>query len=300
MRILLIAGGWSSEREVSLKGAACVEQALKTLGHEVHRLDPATELNELPARGRQADFAFISLHGSPGEDGLIQAMLENINLPYQGADSRASLVALNKHATKIVYRDSGLPTPDWIFQPFGHTASTLPPFPFVAKPNTGGSSLGIHIVKDMADWQHLQKDLREDVLLEHCIQGQELTCPVLGDKALLPILITPRQGDFFDYTCKYADGGADEICPAPVSQAQTKLLQEMALGAHKALGLRDYSRTDFIADATGQLFLLETNTLPGMTAASLLPKSALAAGLSFPELIAHLIELGMQRYNPKG
>ncbi len=297
MHILLIAGGWSSEREVSLKGAIGVEQTLKELGHEVERLDPVTELNQLLSKGRNADFAFINLHGSPGEDGLIQALLENIRLPYQGADSRTSLIALNKHITKIVYRDNGLRTPEWAFQPFGHKPQSLPPFPFVVKPNTGGSSLGIHIVRDMPTWEQIQKDLREDVLLEQCIQGQELTCPVLGNEALLPILIKPRQGDFFDYTCKYADGGAEEICPAPVGETQIQQLQQKALAAHKALGLRDYSRTDFIADEHGQLFLLETNTLPGMTPASLLPKSALAAGFSFQQLIARLIELGMQRYN---
>ena len=296
MRILLIAGGWSSERDVSLKGAIGVEQALKELGHEVIRLDPLTELDQLFTRGQEADFAFINLHGSPGEDGLIQAMLENIRLPYQGADSRSSLIALNKHATKIVYRNNGLQTPDWIFKPFGYQVQNLP-LPFVVKPNTGGSSLGIHMVRDMATWEQVQKDLHEDVLLEQYIQGRELTCPVLDNQALPPILIQPRQGDFFDYACKYANGGADEICPAPVEKTQRQQLQHMALTAHKALGLRDYSRTDFIADEHGRLFLLETNTLPGMTPASLLPKSALAAGLSFRELIARLIELGMQRYN---
>ncbi len=297
MNILLIAGGWSSEREVSLKGAVGVKNALIELGHEVYQLDPSTELADLPQKAASADFAFLNLHGSPGEDGIIQAMLEKIGLPFQGANSASSMIALNKHTTKILYRNAGLPTPDWIFWAKGQKLTKLPPFPFVVKPNTGGSSVGITIVSDNASWEKIQNKINEDVLLEQCISGLELTCPVLGEKALPPILIKPKLGTFFDYTSKYSTDGAEEICPAPVGNKMTSELQKLALVAHKTLGLRDYSRTDFLTNENGKLFLLETNTLPGMTPTSLVPKSAAAIGMNFTQLIARLIELGINRFS---
>ncbi|MDP2849344.1 MAG: D-alanine--D-alanine ligase [Humidesulfovibrio sp.] len=299
MRMILIAGGWSTEREVSLSGARGISEALARLGHQVRFLDPALEFAEIIPAARQADFAFLNLHGSPGEDGLIQAMLEEADCPYQGAGPRASFLALNKAAAKAVYAKAGLRTPAWrLFTGIpGETRETDLPCPLFVKPNTGGSSLGMSRVAAPEDFgPALDKvfALGQAALVEECIPGQELTCAVLADRPLPVILIRPRAGTiFFDYENKYAADGAEEICPAPVDAALTAEVQAMSLAAHKALSIDGYSRSDFMVDASGQPFILETNTLPGMTPTSLLPKAAAAVGLSFDALVAELVRLGL-------
>lgn len=297
MRILLIAGGWSNERDVSLSGSRSIRAALEHLGHEVLFWDPGTQFHELPAVARQADFAFINLHGCPGEDGLIQAMLERLRCPYQGSGPSGSLLALNKAAAKELFVHHKIPTPDWEFIPF------LPPdawschldFPLFIKPNNGGSSLDISQIGSQEDlFMTLTSLLASgcEVLVEESIPGREITCAVLGSEPLPPILIQPAEtSGFFDYYSKYTPQAAQEICPAPISQELTATIQDLALKAHQCLGLADYSRADFIVhDDTP--YLLEVNTLPGMTATSLFPQAAQAVGLSFQQLIARLIELG--------
>ena len=300
MNILLIAGGWSGEREVALSGARQIEKGLATLGHDVTLFDPARDLRGLYAATQGRDFAFINLHGSPGEDGLVQCMLERIDMPYQGSDSRASLLALNKAVAKQIFQDAGLDTPDWEFVPASHVNEWRPllPFPMVVKPNTGGSSLGVGIIgseQELEDYLAQPEIAGQDLLAEALIRGQELTCGVLEGTTLPPILIRPRRGEFFDYESKYEAGASEEICPAPISEELTARLQAMAAAAHEALGLTDYSRADFMLSADGRPYLLEVNTLPGMTATSLLPQEAQAAGLSFEQLLARLIELGLRK-----
>jgi len=296
----LIAGGWSTEREVSLSGARGIHSALKNLGHEVLPFDPTTDLDELFAKARQCDFAFINLHGSPGEDGLLQAMLETANCPYQGSGPTASFLALNKTASKVVFRNLGLPTPDWEFLPTPPADDWTPKlqYPLFAKPNFGGSSLGMSLVKgpDEIDAAlEIIYDMGEEALLESYIKGIEVTCGVLDDTALPPILICPRDGAiFFDYTSKYVVGKCDEICPAPIPDALTRSIQDITLRAHRGLKLSGYSRADFIVVGNDP-YLLEINTLPGMTPTSLIPQEAAEAGYNFDELIAKLIELGMSR-----
>ncbi len=300
MHILLIAGGWSGEREVALSGARQIEKGLLALGHTVAHFDPARDLRGLYDATRDQDFAFINLHGSPGEDGLVQCLLERIGLPYQGSDSRASLLALNKAVSKQLFEDAELSTPEWEFVPACHVAEWRPllPFPLVVKPNTGGSSLGVGI---LSSEQELEAYLAQpeiagqDLLAEVLIQGLELTCGVLEGETLPPILIRPRHGEFFDYESKYVAGATEEICPAPISEELTTRLQAMARAAHDALGLCDYSRADFMLATDGTPYLLEVNTLPGMTATSLLPQEAQAVGLSFEQLLARLIELGLRK-----
>ena len=305
MNILLILGGWSSERDVSLKSGAAVEKALLQLGHTVTRHDPATSLDGLLAAAASADFAFLSLHGSPGEDGLIQAMLETVGCPYQGAGPAGSFLALNKAAAKSVFRHNGLPTPDWELLTKRPEKGWKPPFPYpiFIKANTGGSSLCMERVAAPEDLEGALDRLFAfggEYIVEPAVTGVELTCGVLGTEngeaeALPPVMIRPR-GDaatvFFDYANKYADDGAEELCPAPLDAATTKRVQTLASAAHKALGLADYSRTDFILGEDGNLVLLEVNTLPGMTGTSLLPKEATAVGLSFTELVGRLVALG--------
>ncbi len=300
MNILLIAGGWSSEREVSLRGAEQIEAALRRLGHRVRRFDPEGGLHGLFEAAGGQDFAFLNLHGAPGEDGIIQALLETIPLPYQGAGPRGSLLALDKAAAKAVFQRAKLPTPAWELVPASRIPSWRPrlPYPLVLKPNRGGSSIGVAIVANDAELMAAlaQPELAgQDLLAETAIHGTELTCGVLEGHTLPPILIRPKARSFFDYTSKYLPGASDEICPAPVDAAITHALQDMALAAHQALGLADYSRSDFLLDGRGALWLLETNTLPGMTATSLLPQEALAVGLSFEALLEELIRLGMRK-----
>ncbi|BBD07992.1 D-alanine--D-alanine ligase family protein [Desulfovibrio ferrophilus] len=300
MRILLIAGGWSTEREVSLSGARGIRAALKNLGHEVMDFDPSTDLGELFTKARQCDFAFINLHGSPGEDGLFQAMLETVNCPYQGSNPTASFLALNKAASKAVFRDLNLPTPDWEFLPTppGNDWAPQLEYPLFAKPNLGGSSLGMTLVNGPEDLQDALKtiyDMGEEALLEAYIKGIEITCGVLDDTALAPILICPKDGaSFFDYASKYIAGKCDEICPAPIPDSLTKSIQDITLKAHRCLKLSGYSRADFMVVGNAP-YLLEINTLPGMTPTSLIPQEAAEAGYSFEDLIAKLIELGMSR-----
>jgi D-alanine-D-alanine ligase len=301
MRILLIAGGWSDEREVALLGAQEIKKALQRLGHEVILHDPAHDLHDLIPAARTCDFAFINLHGSPGEDGLIQSLLDSIPLAYQGAGPAASQLALNKAATKMVYERHGLTTPKWTFFPKNFSAMDTPihlNFPRVIKPCTAGSSVGIFFADSRKEFETAlgHNDLLDrDLIIEERIKGQEITCAVLDDAPLPPVLITPRKGTFFDYTSKYEDQGAEELCPAPIGEKLTAEIQKMALTAHQILGIVDYSRTDFIVDDTGHPYALETNTLPGMTRASLLPKEAHAAGMSFEDLIGQLITLGMRK-----
>ena len=218
MNILLIAGGWSGEREVSLSGARQIEKGLLALGHEVTLFDPSRDLRGLYEATSGQDFAFINLHGSPGEDGLIQCLLERIGMPYQGSDSRASLLALNKAVSKQIFEAAGLSTPAWEFVPACHVAQWRPllPFPLVLKPNTGGSSLGVGIVTSEEELEAylLQPEIAgQDILAETLIRGQELTCGVLEGYTLPPILIRPKSGEFFDYESKYVAGATEEICP---------------------------------------------------------------------------------------
>lgn len=312
MKILLIAGGWSEEREISLRGAAMLDKAMCRLGHETALFDPQEGFGALFAAAAGQDFAFINLHGAPGEDGLPQSLLERIGLPYQGAGPVASFLALHKDAAKSVFRRAGLPTPAWTLLTRRPAPGWRPPFdfPVFIKSNTGGSSLGLAKARDAGELELVLPRLFAgggEFIIERAAPGLEMTCGVLGllegagqtrrerPQALPPILIRPLLGekDFFDYHSKYDPGGAEEICPAPLPEPVLSLARDYALQAHAALGLRGYSRTDFILAPDGRLTLLETNTLPGLTEASLLPKAAAAAGLSFDHLVQRLIDLGL-------
>ena len=300
MRILLIAGGWSSEREVSLRGAAGIAKALAERGHSVSRFDPAVEFDALLEKACTHDVVFINLHGAPGEDGLIQGMLDRAGCPYQGAGPAASCLALHKAAAKQLFRRGGLLTPDWEFLPVPPPVDWQPalPYPLFVKANTGGSSLRLARVEHEQTLRDALDDIfaaGEEVLLETAVNGQEVTCGVLGDAALPPVLIQPLEGSYFNYNSKYRQGGARELCPAPLPDAVTQHVMELALKAHRLLGIEGYSRADFIVPVDGMPCLLEVNTLPGMTTTSLIPQEAAAVGLSFGDLLERLLELGMRR-----
>ncbi|GFH62258.1 MAG: D-alanine-D-alanine ligase [Candidatus Desulfovibrio kirbyi] len=302
MKILLIAGGWSTEREVSLNGALLVEQTLSERGHVVTFLDLATEFDTLLRKAAEHDFAFINLHGAPGEDGLVQAMLDRAGCPYQGSGPAGSFLALNKVAAKQLFRHAGIPTPDWEFLPCPPQPCWQPslPCPLFVKSVTGGSSLRLGRALNRAELDGALKeifDAGEGAFIEKAAEGREVTCGVLGDSALPPLLIEPVAGEFFDYASKYAINGAREICPAPLPAHVLATVQETALAAHNILGLAGYSRADFILDNTDSPHLLEVNTLPGMTATSLLPQEARAAGLSFGDLLERLIQMGTETFS---
>lgn len=300
MRVILIAGGWSEEREVSLAGAKGILPALKNLGHEVVFLDPAEDFARILPEAEKSSFAFIILHGEFGEDGLIQAMLDSVGCPYQGSGPAGSLLALNKAAAKTLFVKNGIPTPGWELLPAPPGPGWKPKIapPVFVKPNTGGSSVDMSFVRNAADLPaalDLVFNTGRAALIEEYMQGEEVTCAVLDRQALPPILIRPKNAEFFDYKSKYEPGASEEICPAPISEKLTRLVQSLTVRAHRSLGLDGYCRADFIVSEDGNPYILEVNTLPGMTPTSLLPQAAAAAGYTFENLLARLIELGLRR-----
>ncbi len=306
MKVLLVAGGWSPERDVSLRGATKIGESLKDRGHDVIFYDLLNGFEQLGQLAKEVDVAFINLHGSPGEDGLVQAFLERFSCPYQGARPTGSILALHKFASKAMFKEAGLnvakgelfislPTEEELEKRLASFS-----YPLFVKPNNGGSSLFLYKVESKAELKNALQNIFEaglEALVEELVVGKEMTCGVLGEEALPPVLIVP-QSEFFDFTQKYSANGAQEICPVPLdilSDEKCKIIQEMALTAHNTLGLSDYSRSDFIMTEAGEFFILETNTLPGMTEVSLVPKEAKAAGLEFQDLLEKLLHLAMQK-----
>ena len=306
LHIALVAGGVSGERAVSLSGAASVEKALDVEKFNVRRYDPATDLARLATDASEIDFAFILLHGLFGEDGTMQGFLDLLGVPYQGSGVLGSAIAMDKQLAKELYVLNGLPVADSCIltnRDKLDAAALVERFglPVVVKPVHEGSSLGLSLAQTKEELlAGIERALRHDshVMVEKYIKGRELTVGVLGNNVLegLPVIeIVPGEKfSFFDYDAKYLPGATEEICPAPVSAEITKLAQNYAVTAHKALRLRGYSRTDMILAGDGALYLLETNTIPGMTATSLMPQAAAVHGLAFPQFLERLIELGME------
>ena len=306
LRVALLAGGKSGEREVSLKGAEGVARALDRNRYEVRRYDPATDLARLAAEAGEIDVAFILLHGRFGEDGTVQGFLDLLGIPYQGAGVLGSALAMDKHVAKVMYREAGLRVPDWELvdprrrDPEGLVARLG--LPLVVKPLRQGSSLGMSIVDSVNELGlGLDKGFAFDdrVMVEKFISGREITGGVLGDGddlVALPLveIIPDKKYRFFDYEAKYQPGASREVCPADLDDATTKTAQETALAAHRALQLEVYSRTDMIVGGEG-IYVLETNTIPGMTPTSLLPQAARAHGLDFPAFLDRLIELALRK-----
>jgi D-alanine-D-alanine ligase len=305
IRLALIAGGISGERDVSLKGAAAVEKAFDTGKYEITRYDPATDLARIAADADQLDVAFILLHGIHGEDGTMQGFLELLDIPYQGAGVLGSALAMDKNLAKTLYRLHDLPVAAWemavredIAAP--ETLLAKLSIPLVVKPVRQGSSLGMSIVRrpdQLPAALELAFQHDSEVMVEEFIQGREITVGVIGndDLTALPLIeiIPNEQYDFFDYEAKYKPGATSEVCPAEVDERIREKAWQYALTAHKALQLRGYSRTDMIIRGD-DLFILETNTIPGMTETSLLPQAAAEAGFGFAALLDRLIELAME------
>jgi D-alanine-D-alanine ligase len=307
LTVALLSGGISSEREVSLQSGDQVYEALDKDKYHILRYDPKTDLGQLVNDAPGIDIALIILHGPYGEDGTVQGLLDLLHIPYQGSGVLGSALAMNKTVTKKLYEKSGLPVPPYIIYDRDDNVDVDAcikqlGLPLVVKPVAGGSSVGMSIVRSKADLQGaLDKAIVYDsaVMAESYIAGIELTGGVLGNKELeaLPIIeIVPDQTrEFFDYEAKYTPGVTQEICPARIDDELTLQVQSYAKIAHQTLYCRGYSRTDMILKDR-KIYVLETNTIPGMTATSLLPQAAQVAGISFSKLMDKLIELGLEQH----
>jgi D-alanine-D-alanine ligase len=308
MTLALLSGGVSSEREVSLNSGDQVFAALDKEKYNIIRYDPKTDLARLVEDAPDIDAALIILHGPYGEDGTVQGLLELLGIPYQGSGVLGSSLAMNKLAAKYLYEKAGLPVPPYIAL---QKEDPLEPaawekqlgLPLVVKPNEAGSSVGMTIVKSTdAVETAVERAFAHDttVLLEAYIEGIELTGGVIGNRDLLALplieIIPDDQHEFFDYEAKYTAGVTQEICPARIDDHMTATAQAYAKTAHRALFCKGYSRTDMILKED-QVFVLETNTIPGMTATSLLPQAAQVAGFSFSGLLDKLIELCIEDHH---
>lgn len=342
MKIVVLAGGLSTERDVSLMSGAGICKALRENGHQAILVDLFLGLEEVPEdlaelfdapdglcpdaqiqvqapdieavrRSRKdrsarlfgphvlelcqlADVVFLGLHGQDGEDGRVQATLDLFGVPYTGSGYLASGLAMDKAMSKRLMDAAGIPTPKWRLLRYDaadvdRLAQELP-MPCVIKTTAGGSSLGVFLPEDRVDLRKVLVDVLDfkgEVLLEERIFGREMTVAVLGDRALPAVEILPAEKGF-DYVAKYQNGGARELCPAPITEAEQQEMGELALKLHHTLGLEVYSRTDFILDEVGRPWCLEVNSLPGMTPNSLVPKEARAVGMTYNQLCEEIVQ----------
>ena len=293
--ITVLLGGPSAEREVSLRSGSAVAGALRSLGHRVQEVDPKDARFDLPTG---TDVVFLALHGTYGEDGTVQAQLECLHVPYTGCGPEASRLAFDKVETKRRCVAAGVPTPR-----FAVMKNPNEPWPMdwkppvVLKPVHQGSSVGLQFVEQREQWsQALAESFRYDdlVLVEERILGRETTVGILGDEVLPVVEVRPKAGAY-DYANKYTAGKTEYFCPAPFDEAVTQRIQHAALAAFHAIGGRDYARVDVMVDSRGEPFVLEVNTLPGMTETSLLPKAAAAAGLNYATLCQRMVDLALER-----
>ncbi len=334
MKILVLAGGLSPERDVSLSSGSLIANSLMNSGNEVLLADIflGTETADLPFRKtgdtpyayqippcppdleelrqqlpssnaligphilelcHQADTVFLALHGAMGENGQLQAILEAEGIRFTGSGRVGCLLAMDKDLTKKLLRFACIPTADWITTDLRSAPRPQVSFPCVVKPCSCGSSVGVSIVENEEELEQALKEAQKFesfVLIEQKIPGREFSVGILDGKALPVIEIIPKEG-FYDYKNKYQANATEEICPAPLTEEQTRRVQELALRVHNSLRLKSYSRIDFILGPEGEFFCLEANTLPGMTPNSLLPQEAYQAGISYDELCMKIVEL---------
>jgi D-alanine-D-alanine ligase len=332
MKIAVLFGGTSEERDVSIASAAQIVPALRALGHEVFAVDtltgrlPPVEERRLLTGGvapqppagdalrsmrgvamtfapgaadlRSADVVFLALHGGAGEDGRLQAMLDLAGLAYTGSNHIASAAAMDKELSKRLFMSVHVPTADWLMAPVSAAeVEAALGWPVVVKPSKQGSTVGLTVVRQGADLAAAIDAARafdDEVMVERFIAGREFTVGIL-DGVALPVGEIIAPGEVFDYRSKYQMGGAREVFPADLPAAEASLLQQYALRAHRVLKLGAYSRIDFRRDADGGFWCLEANSLPGMTATSLLPQAAKAAGIGFPELLERICDGAVRR-----
>jgi D-alanine-D-alanine ligase len=293
-KIAVLMGGPGSEREVSLATGHGASKALRSLGCEVIEVDVRDEHFELPD---DVDLAFITIHGTFGEDGEIQRILELRGVPYTGDGGEESALAFDKIRSKTKFRELGVTTPEWEVIQAGQRPTLS--LPLVIKPPRQGSTVGVVIVKTDRELESAQAEAAKydrELLVEKYIPGRELTVGVLGEQ-VLPVLEIIPKGGFYDFNTKYpflnpqAGASAEHVCPAKIDHEKAREIQEMAMRGFRSLGLQVYGRVDVVFAETGEPFVLEVNTIPGMTEASLLPEAAAAAGISYIDLCARIIAL---------
>ena len=305
IKVALLAGGDSNEREISLESGRGAAAALRTAGFEVVELDPSKHNDLVSLLNDGYDVAFLCMHGRGGEDGALQGFLETAGLPYTGPGVWSSATAMDKSLSKVFYHNAGIPTPESETLVPGRdydAASFLNRMggKVVVKPANEGSALGVAIVEDEdALRQAVEAAFKIDneVIVERFIDGMELTVAVLGNEnpqALPVIQIVPQMGEFYDFDSKYKAGGSDHLCPAPIDEALSQAVRDVAVAAHRVLACRGMSRSDIMLDTEGHPWVLETNTIPGMTSTSLLPDAARTAGIEFPQLCTMLIEFALE------
>ena len=293
--VAVVMGGSSAERDISIRSGSEVMRALHSLGYDARSLDYDERF--LDALGQiKPDVVFIALHGPGGEDGHVQALLEYLSIPYTGSALEAAALSMDKHLTKKLLAAEGLPTPVWdLYDLTGGTLPLLPgslDLPLVIKPRFEGSSAGIRIVRTHEEWTAAMLDASKSyaqILAEEYLAGRVFTCAVLGEEALPIVEIIANRDGFYSYDAKYEPGGSTHVVPAPIDDDLAARLQMLGLSAHRLPGLRDYSRTDFIVTADNRPYILEINSLPGLTPASLVPDACAAVGISFEALVERLI-----------
>jgi D-alanine-D-alanine ligase len=333
MRIAVLFGGTSAERDVSIASGSQVVKALREAGHEVIAVDTASGVLDkaqerklltagvAPAPPEEAsldmlrsgdtsafvsapemsdiDVIFLALHGGTGENGTLQSLLELTGIPYTGSGPLGSAVAMDKDITKRILVHAGVPTPDWVMAPVAaEEAIERLGLPLIVKANKQGSTVGLTKVKDASEFDEAVANAYrhdDEVMVEQFIPGRELTVPILANDPL-PVGEIIIESEIFDYETKYQSGKAQEIFPADLPGPIAVQAQRFAVAAHHALKLRGYSRVDFRLDRDDQLWCLEANTLPGMTAASLFPKGAAAAGMGFPEVCERICQLALEEH----
>jgi len=293
LKIAVIMGGVSAERAVSLNTGDAIVKACKAIGHIVIPVTLEDTLGPLIPELKQADLVFNALHGGQGENGVIQGFFESLGIPYTGSGPLSSALCMDKHFSKSIAHHNGILTPFW--QCVRSVEVTIDPerfkYPLVVKPNDQGSTVGISIVRQEEDLrQAIESALRysESVIIENFIAGRELTVTILGDEVYPIVEIIPSH-EVYDYECKYIQGLTEYICPANLSEAETEDIQKTAMDIFRLFHCRHYGRVDFRFDSHGKAWFLEVNTLPGMTATSLVPKAAKASGVSFEELVHKII-----------
>lgn len=304
VRVALLAGGTSGEREISLKSGEGAREALEEAGFIVEAFDPAKKDDLKALIDGNFDVAFLCLHGRHGEDGSLQGFLEMIGLPYTASHILSSALAMDKTKAKVFYERAGIPIAPSVdvVRSEGYDVEGIVAKlgeHVVIKPANEGSSLGVEIVEHKDELgPAIERAFAFDelVLVEQFKEGVEVTAAVIGNDnpQALPLVQMVPKNDFYDFESKYAPGGSEHICPAPLDDAITAKVQDLACRAHKALGCSGVSRTEFIIDSNGECVILETNTIPGMTATSLLPDAAKVAGITFPELCQKLIEYALE------
>ncbi|MFH1540487.1 MAG: D-alanine--D-alanine ligase [Elusimicrobiota bacterium] len=318
-KIGIIYGGKSSEREISLKTGSAIADALKKEKYKIVPIDSGKKDFVKKLLSEKIDFAFIALHGRFGEDGTMQCLLEILEIPYSGSGVLASALAINKILSKVIFESKNIPTPKWqvvvsaprslFLRQLQQVYSIISRFPVIVKPSKQGSAIGITIVRKKSQLKKaIENALKYDceshlmgveggqVIIEEYIAGKEITVPILGDRVLSPIEIIPKN-EFYDFHSKYADGGSKHLIPPRLSQKTINKAKQLGLLSHKCLGCSVMSRVDMIVDKKNKIYVLEVNTIPGMTATSLFPESAKYDGYTFAELIKKIIELSLNQYS---